>query len=355
MQMIYGYCRVSTKRQNIERQERNILTAYPNAKIFKEKFTGTKMQGRKELDKILRQVQSGDIIVFDSVSRMSRNAAEGIELYMRLMDKGIELVFLKEPHINTQTYKQALSNSVELVGNEIADIYIEATNKVLRLLATRQIELAFEQSEKEASDLRQRTREGIETARRNEKQIGTPQGAVLKVKKKAPALNIIRKHSQAFGGELNDTQCAAAARISRKTFYKYKQQLFIQELLREAPFLTIENYETVLPYKNDGANQKYYEDLQSCASFLRRKYGNDVNGLWFIRVPSVDGGVQIIIRTKEAFDHARSGLLAVDVFSFTCHEMEYVITNDSVDGLRSIPIDEWLANGEVFTIFDYKR
>lgn len=225
MNIIYGYCRISTKKQNIERQERNILAAFPAARIYKERYTGTKVQGRRELDKILRLVQAGDTIVFDSVSRMSRNAAEGIEMYMQLMDKGIELVFLKEPHINTQTYKQALSNSVELVGNEIADIYIEATNKVLRLLATRQIELAFEQAQKEVDDLHQRTTEGIETARRSGKQIGTPKGAVLNVKKKAPAMAFIAKHSREFGGELNDTQCAAAAKISRKTFYKYREEL----------------------------------------------------------------------------------------------------------------------------------
>ena len=224
MQRIYGYCRISTKQQNLERQERNILAAFPNARIIKETYTGTKI-GRKGLDKILKEAQSGDIIVFDSVSRMSRNAAEGVELYMQLLDKGIELVFLKEPHINTQTYKQALSNSVGLVGNEIADIYIEATNKVLRLLATRQIELAFAQSQKEVDDLRQQTSEGIETARRSGKRIGTPKGSVLNVKKKAPAKAFIRKHSRRFDGELNDTQCAAAAKISRMTFYKYAEEL----------------------------------------------------------------------------------------------------------------------------------
>ncbi|MCR5075406.1 MAG: recombinase family protein [Ruminococcus sp.] len=224
MNIIYGYCRISTKKQNIERQERNILAAYPDARITKETYTGTKLS-RRGLDKILKEVRSGDTIVFDSVSRMSRNAAEGIEMYMQLYDKGIELVFLKEPHINTVTYKQAMSSSVELVGNEIADIYIEATNKVLRLLATKQIELAFSQAQKEVDDLHQRTAEGIETARRNGKRIGTPAGSVLNVKKKAPALAVIRKNSVRFGGTLNDTQCAAAAKISRKTFYKYLAEI----------------------------------------------------------------------------------------------------------------------------------
>lgn len=228
MHRIYGYCRISTSKQNIERQVRNILTVFPDAQIFKERYTGTKTQGRRELDRILREVQPGDTIVFDSVSRMSRNASEGIELYMHLYDKGIELVFLKEPHINTATYKQALTNSIEPVGNEIADIYIEATNRVLRMLAANQIELAFGQAQKEVDDLHKRTSEGIETARRSGKQIGTPQGARLNVKKKAPALAFIAKHSRAFGGELNDTQCAAAAKISRKTFYKYKAEIIAQ-------------------------------------------------------------------------------------------------------------------------------
>ena len=225
MQRIFGYCRVSTAKQNIDRQERNILAAFPSAKVYKEKYTGTKFIGRKEFDKILKQVQEGDMIVFDSVSRMSRNATDGIELYMDLYGKGIELVFLKEPHINTSTYKQAINNTVELVGNDIADIYIKATNEVLRLLAVKQIELAFGQSEKEVLDLHQRTSEGIETARRQGKQIGRKTGDVLVVKKAIAARKIIAENSKMFGGNLDDEHCRAAAGVSRKTFYKCKAAL----------------------------------------------------------------------------------------------------------------------------------
>ena len=49
----YGYCRISTGEQNVERQVRSILAAYPFAIIVKEIFTGTKSGGRKGLDKIL--------------------------------------------------------------------------------------------------------------------------------------------------------------------------------------------------------------------------------------------------------------------------------------------------------------
>ena len=80
--MIYGYCRISTKKQNIERQERNIKAAYPDAVIVREVYTGTRSE-RPEWLKIMRQVEKGMVerIVFDSVSRMSRNAQEGFELY----------------------------------------------------------------------------------------------------------------------------------------------------------------------------------------------------------------------------------------------------------------------------------
>ena len=97
---VYGYCRISTPQQNIERQVRNISDAYPSAHIVREVYTGTASQGRRELDKLLHVVQAGDTIVFDSVSRMSRSAEEGCALYEALYNRGVTLCFLKEPHIN---------------------------------------------------------------------------------------------------------------------------------------------------------------------------------------------------------------------------------------------------------------
>lgn len=145
---LYGYCRISTHKQNIERQVRNILAAYPDAVIVKEVFTGTKFQGRKELDKILQVVYAGDGIVFDSVSRMSRNAEEGFALYEELYSKGVTLIFLKEPHINTDTYRQALETGIPRTGTNV-DYILEGVNRYLMALAKEQIRLAFEQSEKE--------------------------------------------------------------------------------------------------------------------------------------------------------------------------------------------------------------
>lgn len=222
--MIYGYCRISTRKQNIERQIRNIQKAYPEAVIRQEVFTGIKTDGRKVFEQLLRMVKSGDTIIFDSVSRMSRNAETGFQIYQELYDKGVELVFLKEPHINTATYKKALTNNISLTGTK-TDIILEAINEYLMELAKEQIIIAFEQSEKEVSDLHQRTKEGIETARRNGKQIGQRSGRTLTTKKGIAAKQGILKYSKDFSGSLNDAECMKLLGISRNTFYKYKGQL----------------------------------------------------------------------------------------------------------------------------------
>jgi DNA invertase Pin-like site-specific DNA recombinase len=230
--MDYGYCRISTSKQSIERQVRNILKEYPQAHIVKEVYTGTKFQGRREFDKILRSVKAGDRVIFDSVSRMSRTAEEGFALYQELFHRNVNLVFLKEPHINTATYKQAIDNQITVImdsGDRATDdlmkTIISALNKYILALAEKQIRLAFEQSEKEVSDLHQRTKEGIETARLNGKQIGQPAGTKLTTKKSIAAKQLIRKYHKQFGGSLNDAECIQLIGIARGTYYKYKREM----------------------------------------------------------------------------------------------------------------------------------
>ncbi len=223
--MTYGYCRISRQTQNIDRQARNITEYDDTAKLIKEAFTGT-TQARPAWVKLRRGLKPGDTVIFDSVSRMSRNAAEGFREYQELFDAGINLVFLKEHHIDTETYRTALQSGIEMTGNQIADIYLEATNRVLMLLAQQQIELAFLQAEKEVQDLHTRTSEGMKTAKLNGKQIGRPFGAVVITKKSIRAKAVIRQHSRDFGGTLNDTDVMKLiGDISRNSYYKYKAEL----------------------------------------------------------------------------------------------------------------------------------
>lgn len=202
--MVYGYCRISTPTQNIDRQKRNILDRYPKAKLFCEAYTGTTTD-RPEWCKLKAILKKGDTVVFDEISRMSRNADEGIKLYMELYDKGIELVFLKEPQCNTATYSETLKN---------------------------RIELAFQSAENEVKRLKERTREGIETARLNGKQIGRKTGAKITTKRSEEVKQIIKAKSKDFSGNMSDVEVIAyvkgitkGGKFSRNSYYKYKSEL----------------------------------------------------------------------------------------------------------------------------------
>ncbi len=222
--MIYGYARISRPQQSIERQIRNIKAAYPEAVIVQEAYTGTKMD-RPEWGKLHKKVRSGDTIIFDSVSRMSRNADEGVETYFELYENGIQLVFLREHYIDTAIYEENRADKIQLQGTDEDEIF-KGLNNYFRKLAERQIRIAFEQAEKEVQDLHQRTKEGIETARLNGKQIGQKPGSKLNIKKKGPALEKIRKYSKDFEGSLADPECMQLAGVSRNTYYKYKRELW---------------------------------------------------------------------------------------------------------------------------------
>ncbi len=230
MDLIYGFCRVSTKRQNIERQVRNILEKYPNAYIVKEYYTGTKLEGRKEWTKLYnlvkKETEKGKtvMIVFDSVSRMSRNADEGFKVYQELFELGVTLEFLKEPHINTDTYRKALTVDIKMTGTN-ADILLKAVKEYLMELAKEQIKIAFNQAEKEVQDLHVRTSEGIKTAKLNGKQIGRIKGKTYTSQKEKISKEIILKNSRDFNGTNTDEEVIKICGISRNSYYKYKREL----------------------------------------------------------------------------------------------------------------------------------
>ena len=229
--MIYGYARVSTPHQKLERQITNILSLYPKAQIFREHFTGT-TQSRPVWDKLINQVQKGDTIIFDSVSRMSRNAAEGFQDYKKLYEMGIALIFLNEPLINTSVYENSKSNLLSIdieTGNQAVDDFfkgnIQLINNFLMALAEEQIKAAFEQSEKEVNDLHTRICQGMREAKNKGTQIGLSKGATLTTKKSNECKAVIRTHSKDFGGSHEDPDVIKLCGCSRNSYYKYKKEL----------------------------------------------------------------------------------------------------------------------------------
>ena len=225
--IIFGYCRISTAKQSIDRQIRNILHEYPDAQIIEETYTGTSTR-RPKWDRLKKHVtslaQKGEkvCLVFDSVSRMSRNAQEGFALYEELFTSGIEMIFLKEHHIDTETYQKSLKTSIPETGTSV-DILLDGVKKYLMELAKEQIRLAFEQAQKEVDDLHRRTSEGMMTAKLNGKQIGRVKGRKYPTQKQKRAVDLIYRKNVDFSGALTDSECMQLIGCSRNSYYKYKK------------------------------------------------------------------------------------------------------------------------------------
>ena len=247
--IIYGYCRVSTQKQSLQRQIDNIISKFPEAVIITEKYTGTKID-RPEWSKLYKKIKQNVkdnkncTVVFDEVSRMSRNADEGFSLYMELFSMGVSLVFLKEPHINTDSYKKAMEGIISVnitSGHNAADKMINtimnAINEFMQTKVKEDIKLSFERAEEEVILLHKRISDGMKTIQRaNEryhitgetdkiKQIGGVSGRKLTTKKSIEKKAEILKHSADFEGTLNDIDCMKLTGLSRNTFYKYKREL----------------------------------------------------------------------------------------------------------------------------------
>lgn len=227
---VYGYARVSTKHQRLDRQEQNIRAAYPDVdEIVTEKFTGTgTMSDRPAWTKLSNRLTAGDTVVFDEVSRMSRDADEGAAIYEELYTRGVNLVFLKQPLVNTDNYRQAASASIAKTGEEIADIYIEATNKVLLILARRQIQQAFEQAQAEVDHLHKRVVEGMRTSGAPAKIAKARTGNTYETRRSKEAKVRICQMSKTFNGNMTDKDVMETLRLARNTFYKYKRELLAE-------------------------------------------------------------------------------------------------------------------------------
>ena len=81
--MIFGYARVSTQEQNLNRQLDSLISAGAE-EIVQEKITGTKAD-RPELNRLLDKLRNGDIVLISDLTRLGRstkdlfNLAEKIE------------------------------------------------------------------------------------------------------------------------------------------------------------------------------------------------------------------------------------------------------------------------------------
>ena len=130
--MIYGYARVSTKGQakdgNSLEAQAKLLKENGAEVIYADTFTGTKAH-RPELDKLLKELKTGDKLIVTKLDRLARSATQGIGLVQSLLDHGVVIHVLNMGLMdNTPTGK--LIRSILLAFAEFErDLIVERTQE----------------------------------------------------------------------------------------------------------------------------------------------------------------------------------------------------------------------------------
>lgn len=214
MDNYFSYERISTKEerglQKYNRQDAAIKRYVEEHGIelvaeFKEDVSGKSFDNRKEWNRLERLVQRGDTIIFKDISRFTREANNGYDKYMELLEKGVELVFIDNPTVSTDYIKQLLNVAEQ--QNIVARTSLESTVKLL-------IIVELDRVEQERLILITRIKNGIAAS---DKQQGRKQGTLDKMTEELEA------DIKAFLGDRSIKQIDLMEKhgISRNTLKKY--------------------------------------------------------------------------------------------------------------------------------------
>ncbi|MBT9140625.1 MAG: DNA-invertase hin [Dehalococcoidia bacterium] len=178
-----GYARVSTEDQALERQTKALLDA-GTERIFEEKISGKNISNRPELKAMLEYLRDGDVLYIESISRLSRDLRDLLNIVDALSKKNIGLISLKESHIDTTSPQ----------GKLIFHIFASL-------------------SQFERESIRQNQMEGIAIAKANGKYRGR--------KKIAIERNAFRKtYDEWQAKKITATKAMQMLGIKRNTFYR---------------------------------------------------------------------------------------------------------------------------------------
>lgn len=193
---IYGYIRVSTKEQHIDRQQIALDEfGVPPQNVFIDKMSGKNFD-RPAWKKLMRKLKPDDLLVVKSVDRLGRNYAEMIEEWRIITkEKQADIYVIDMPILDTRGKR-------DLMGTLIGDL-------VLALMSF------FSQSERDA--IRKRQAEGIAVAKAKGIKFGA---APMK-----PPVDFLGIHRQWAKGELSARQAAKMLGVSHHTFLKWARKL----------------------------------------------------------------------------------------------------------------------------------
>ncbi|WP_221636437.1 recombinase family protein [Listeria seeligeri] len=105
---IYGYSRVSTSSQDYKTQIQKLENAGAE-KIYREKYTGTKKDGRKELEELLSVVEKEDVVLVTKIDRLARSIVDLNSIISTLNNAGVTITFLD----NTLTFAPNKNDSMQ--------------------------------------------------------------------------------------------------------------------------------------------------------------------------------------------------------------------------------------------------
>lgn len=195
--MRYGYVRVSTKEQNIDRQMSALsLENIPQNQIFIDRASGKDFD-RTEYQKLLKVLQPDDEIVIKSIDRLGRNYDDILEQWQLLTKtKKVHISVLDFPLLNTK------NTSDTITGKLISDLVLQVLSYV---------------SQMEREQIKQRQREGIREAKKRGKQFGRP-----KLNVPPNFYDLAKKHRQK---EITVREGAEILGVSKSTFHNWLKKL----------------------------------------------------------------------------------------------------------------------------------
>ena len=190
--MKYGYVRVSTKEQNIDRQLVEMYAqGLTDKTIFIDKQSGKNFE-RDEYQKLKKKLKPGDLIIIKSIDRLGRNYDMIIDEWRTLVnDMYVDIQVLDMPLLDTRT------EGKNLVGKFISDIVLQILSFV---------------AENERENIKKRQAEGIRIAKEKGKHLGRPK---LKLPKNFKT--IANKYKKK---EITLNKALSSLKISRSSFYK---------------------------------------------------------------------------------------------------------------------------------------
>lgn len=190
--MKYGYVRVSTKEQKIDRQLVEMYTQGLNDKtIFIDKQSGKDFE-RDEYQKLKKKLKSGDLLIIKSIDRLGRNYDMIIDEWRTLVnDMNVDIQVLDMPLLDTRT------EGKNLVGKFISDIVLQILSFV---------------AENERENIKKRQAEGIRIAKEKGKHLGRP-------KLEIPS-NFSQVANQYKKKEITLAEALSSLKMNRSSFYK---------------------------------------------------------------------------------------------------------------------------------------